>query len=198
LHAPATAGVCEETEAEDVFAAQDPIAAGYFDVFMVRRRDDTFFIRASKNLNTAFSATVAALDGIARHAEFIPGYRRIEVRAAGNGAYFTAIRFRPDFWFRESRFTNRVEVVASASSYRQCWRQLAPDDPNVLEAFSGAPAVNYGYWRVLPAPGGVTLHYFSVIAPPVPLPTALYKHVTEYSYRDLFEKVAARAARRPD
>lgn len=189
----AVSGVCQRVEAEDSFAATDRVNSGYFDDYYIRSRRGIYFIRAVKHLSLTFSRAVKVLSKFEQYPQFMPGYKGIRVRRAADGVIYTAIRFRPDFSFFESRFTNRVEIAQFSAGYRQCWWQLQAKDPAAMEEFRAAPKVNHGYWRVThTANGEVELRYFSAIDPPIPLPGFLYRHVVTNSYQEVFEHLVGR------
>lgn len=110
------------------------------------------------------------------------------------GNLLTGIEFRPWFSPFVSRFTTEVQKIYEYREYRQCWLQLAPDDPGVLESFENAPSVNRGFWWLIDRGDGfVDMHYFSVIRPPLSLPDWLYKLIVKNSYQDVFEAMIKEA-----
>jgi hypothetical protein len=193
LPTAAFCGVCEKVEVDDSFAASDHLKSAYFDDYYIRSEGGVYYIRATKRLTVTMSRATKVLSALESYAQFMPGYKGIRMKRSPDGAIYTAIRFRPDFSFFESRFTNEVEIARLPASYRQCWWQLLQKDPRVMEEYRSPPKLNHGYWRVTPiADGAVELRYFSAIEPPIPIPGFIYRYVVTNSYQEVFEHLVAR------
>jgi len=189
--------LCEPIQAEAVAfaAAKHEHRPGYFDDYAIRERDGVYTVLVVKRAHADFRRAVAVMNALERHAEFLPGYEWICVKRSADGAVHTAIGFKPALLVPESRFTNRVELVQSETSYRQCWRQLPADDPNAMQAFRDEPLVNEGHWRVDAIDKEtIELRYFASIQPPGALASLAYRLSAQRAHQDLFEHVLARFA----
>lgn len=189
--------LCDPIEAKAVAfaAAKHERRPSYFDDYAIRERDGAYSVLAVKRARADFRRAVAVMNALERHAEFLPGYKWICVKRSADGPVHTAIGFKPALLVPESRFTNRVEVVESEASYRQCWRQLPADDPHAMQAFRGEPLVNEGYWRVDAIDKEtIELRYFALIRPPGALASLVYGLAAQGVHQDLFEHVLARFA----
>lgn len=187
------AGICQSVEPNEEFRGSHRENSEFFDEYFVRDDDGTYRILAILKLRASMEQVVAIMNDLESFDEFMPGYRRIRVIRDEHGAIYTAIRFRPDFSFFESRFTNEVEVQHRSQDYRQCWSQLSDGDSRVVEEHAKAPKVNQGYWRVTPISAKqIELRYFSTIKPPIALPAFISEYVLKVSYREVFESIVGR------
>ena len=188
------AGLCEDNQALLDYADDDRVASDYFDAYFIARHGKVYHIHARKRVELDFATLLRVMETHEEHPDFMPGYRWIEVVRNPDGETLTALRFRSTFSPFTSRFTTLVETSAIDREYQQCWRQLEPDDPRVIEEFSNAPRVNQGIWRfVILDDGTVEMNYFSLIRPPVSIPSWLYKNIVKGTYQEVFEKIILRA-----
>ncbi len=194
LPVAASAGLCDENQALIDVGDDDRVASDYFDDYFIARHGDIYHIHARKRIELDFLTLYQVMDMQQHHAEFMPGYKHVEVVANPGDESLTAIRFRASFSPFTSRFTTRVESRVGERDYRQCWRQLDAADSRVIEAHKMAPKINQGYWRIVVLEDGrVDMQYYSMIDPPVAIPEFLYKRIARGSYREVFEHIIERA-----
>lgn len=193
LPAIAGADLCDENRELISFGQDDRVESEFFDAYYIARHGDIYHIHARKQVELDFVILYQVMDMQQDHAEFMPGYERVEVIAHPDDVSLTAIRFRPSFSPFTSRFTTHVESRIGERDYRQCWRQLDAADSRVIESHKRAPNINQGYWRFVELDGGrVDMQYYSMIDPPVPIPEFLYKRIARGSYQEVFEQIIAR------
>ena len=188
-----SAAICDDNEALLKLSDDNRVSHDYFDDYYISRHKGVYQIFSRKRLQLDFSKLVRVMDRHEDYPEFMPGYRSIKVHRNPNGQVLTAIRFRTTFSPFTSRFTNRVEMVHNEDEYQQCWRQLDEKDELVIEEFAKAPKVNQGFWRVVRLESDlVEITYFSMIKPPVSIPSLLYRQIVKGSYQDVFERLVER------
>lgn len=188
-----SAAICDDNEALLKLSDDNRVSHDYFDDYYISRHKGVYQIFSRKRLQLDFSKLVRVMDRHEDYPEFMPGYRSIKVHRNPNGQVLTAIRFRTKFSPFTSRFTNRVEMVHNEDEYQQCWRQLDEKDELVIEEFAKAPKINQGFWRVVRLDSNlVEITYFSMIKPPVSIPSLLYRQIVKGSYQDVFESLVER------
>ena len=184
-----SASICDDSEALLKLSDDNRVNHKYFDDYSVSRHKGVYQIFSRKRLKLDYSTLVRVMDRHENYPEFMPGYRSIKVHRNPNGQVLTAIRFRTTFSPFTSRFTNEVEMVHNEDEYQQCWRQLDEKDELVIEEYAKAPKINQGFWRVIRLDSDVVeIAYFSMIKPPVSIPSLLYRQIVKGSYHDVFER----------
>ncbi|MDJ0807413.1 MAG: hypothetical protein QNJ78_11320 [Gammaproteobacteria bacterium] len=187
------AGLCAKIEPLFTFETADRLPSPYFDEYYIRQSDHVFYIAASKVVELDFSNATLVMNDLESHPSFIPGYQSIRVIADANEELLTGIHFHAAFSPFSSRFTNRVEIINEQAHYRQCWEQLDAEDGRVIAAYKNAPMINRGYWLFeRQSEDLVGIHYFSMLQPPLMIPTWLYTRMLGSGYIGLFEQVIAR------
>src|SRR5262245_22808314 len=93
----AHAQLCPTVEARESFEADDQRGSDYFTDYYVHNRSGVYSILAIKRFPLDWTRAVHVLSTLEQHAEFMPGYRRIQVVRAADGVIYTALRFRPSF-----------------------------------------------------------------------------------------------------
>ena len=184
-----SASICDDNEALLKLSDDNRVNHDYFDDYYISRHKGVYQIVSRKRLKLDYSTLVRVMDRHENYPEFMPGYRSIKVHRNPNGQVLTAIRFRTTFSPFTSRFTNEVEMVHNEDEYQQCWRQLDEKDELVIEEYAKAPKINQGFWRVIRLDSDVVeIAYFSMIKPPVSIPSLLYRQIVKGSYHDVFER----------
>ncbi|MEN8177743.1 MAG: hypothetical protein ABFS39_03905 [Pseudomonadota bacterium] len=187
------AGVCTGIEAKNSLTNNDRASSSYFDEYLVRERHDVYFVYASKQVLLDLALARKVMSDLESHPNFIPGYQSIQVITGPDNEILTGLRFRAPFSPFSSRLTNQVEINDEQDRYKQCWEQLEADDSRVLEPHKNAPNINMGYWWfVRLSESSVKIHYFSIVRPPLAIPTWLYTRIVKGSYEDLFERIIER------
>ncbi len=189
----ANAGICTGVESSDVFTEHHRQNNDYFNIFLIRKENKIYYVRAIKLVRISFLPVVDVLNNLDEHSKFMPGYRATKVIRKNDGRVYTGIKFQADFSFFESHFTNEIEVNQTDDRYQQCWLQLDANHQEVIEKYKAAPLENSGYWLATRQGDNlVEIRYFAVIRPPVKLPLFLYRYIVKKSYQQLFESLLLR------
>ncbi len=187
------AGLCSKVDTANSFNTSDRVTSDFFDEYFVQERDDRYYIYANKMARLDFASATNVMSNLKSHPSFIPGYQSIKVMHGPDKEILTGIRFRADFSPFSSRFTNEVEIIDQQDHYKQCWEQLEAGDLRVIEDLKNAPKVNMGYWWFEKiSESRVEMHYFSVVKPPLAIPSWLYTNIVKGSYEELFDRIIRR------
>lgn len=187
------ASLCNDNHALMQVAEEDRVSSDYFDAYFISMHRGVYHIQAKKQVALDFTTLKEVMEAHEDHPEFMPGYRRVKVVRNSDGELLTGLKFRTSFSPFTSHFTTVVETTDSNQEYQQCWRQLEEDDPRVIEEYSMAPKTNQGLWSLRKLEDGIVeVNYFSMIKPPVPIPSFLYKRIVKDSYRDVFKQIIRR------
>lgn len=186
--------VCQKNKEGMDFSQKNMIKNKFFDQFFIEKRLDCYLIHASIISNANYFNLTEVLVDFEKYSEFMPGYKSIKIKKITPARLLACIHFRASFSPFLSVFTNEIEIDSDSSLYKQCWKQLKPNDTLIIKPFKNAPIHNSGSWEIIRLENGKTkTSYFSVIQPPVPIPSWLYRYIVKKSYVNVFKALFKRA-----